>query len=157
MAETESVTENYRPKEINHFRVRVKTCGKSARIIRATRLWDKPCGLKCHVHFNSFDHSDGIRYLAARWNMQIIEGGRQLESRQQCPAQINDRYPVLLRDNRIRLIHHRCTFLFLIIDPLLTGIVSTKNQVRTRPKWQPDKSKNKSRKGSSGFCFLLSG
>ena len=119
--------------------VRVKTCGKSARIIRATGIWDKPCGLKCHVHFNSFDHSDGIRYLAARWNMQIIEGGRQLESRQQCPTQINDRYPALRWDNRIRLIHHRCTFLFLIIELPLTGI--SRNY------------KNKSRKGASGFCF----
>jgi len=30
--------------------VRVKTCGKSARLLRATAAVDKPCGLKCHVH-----------------------------------------------------------------------------------------------------------
>ena len=51
-----------------------------------------------------------LRYLAARWNMKIIEGGRQLEPWQQCRAEINDRYPALQQDNRIRLIHHRCIF-----------------------------------------------
>jgi len=59
--------------------IRVKTCGKSARGSRATGFRDKPCGLKCHVHFNSPIRFFVKGYPAARGNVKTIEGGRQLE------------------------------------------------------------------------------
>jgi len=38
--------------------IRVKTCGKSARIRLVTACWDKPCELKCHVYL-SFERMPG--------------------------------------------------------------------------------------------------
>ena len=54
---TESVAENNRPALSSplgvEVEIRVKTCGKSARVGEVTRRRDKPCELKCHVHRGS--------------------------------------------------------------------------------------------------------
>jgi len=97
----ESVTENYRLAPVFRHKVRVKTCGKSARLLQATATGDKPCGLKCHVHLVN-------ARLAQFWLVSgrvESKGGRQRRSRL-VRDQINDRGFAQVK-HRIRLIDLR--------------------------------------------------
>lgn len=87
--------------------------------------------------------------------MQVVEGGRQLEPRQQCPAQINDRYPALQRDNRIRLIRHRCNFSFLPYWPHMESLNSfpLTGWLRSGNEYNKKKRSRKIR-SSFGFSFI---
>ena len=67
-AKTESVTEKIPPWLAE---VRVKTCGKSARLQMVTFDGDKPFGLQCHVHPMI---CKDLRLLASK-QLRLLMGG----------------------------------------------------------------------------------
>ena len=73
---TESVTETILPCS---GMVKVKTCGKSARLSVVTSKGDKPCRLKCHVHLDSVS-SRVTRLIALDVLSGAVQRGRQIDS-----------------------------------------------------------------------------
>ena len=71
---TESVTETRLP----YFgMVKVKTCGKSARLPVVTSGGDKPCRLKCHVHLDS--SASRVTRPVALVKANAVQRGRQID------------------------------------------------------------------------------
>jgi len=54
----------------------VKTCGKSARRSQAIEKVDKPCGVKCHIHFGFLRKVELLAQLDSRKRWQQEGVGR---------------------------------------------------------------------------------